>query len=74
MVTPGWPQFAVPDVPERHVEITSDVAHVLIGVRPADPADPNDRGLICRKLYASVPAGMKERLALLTPGRRVCSW
>lgn len=74
MVTPGWPQFDVPDIGERQVDVTSDVAHVLIGVRPANPDDPNDRGLICRKLWLWATASMAERLAKMKPGRRVCAW
>lgn len=71
MVVPGFPQFQIPDAPERRIEITSEDAWILLGVRPAGPDEP---ALVCQKIYFRGHASLAERLALLTAGRRVCSW
>ena len=69
-LTPGtWTKV---DPPQRIVNLTSSDAPYLVAT---GPANPHVLGCIGQKLYISgPPATERERLALLKPGRRACSW
>lgn len=80
MVIPGLGAWNDPSVPERLIDLTSPEAATLIGIRPVGSNDGillaglGDDPVVCLKLYRIDSATMAERLALVKPGRRVCSW
>jgi len=69
-LTPGtWTKV---DPPERIVSLTCEDVYFLVATGPANPAVP---GCIGQRIYISGPKATEhERLALMKPGRRVCSW
>lgn len=66
------PQFFAVDPPEYvpPTSVTSEDAYILMGVEPVT----DNPHLTARKLYRVVQATMAERLALMKPGNRICSW
>lgn len=63
------PQFFAVEPQERTVSVASQDAYTLVGFQ----AVTDDPQVTARKLYMVGPATVQERMALLKPGRRICS-